>query len=155
MRILSQEEKRFVSGGSRIQRPPVTVNVDLDGDGDFDTTGTVENGVLTTADGTQYGEYIWMPSPDYQWGAFYANDSDGWRNSDLAALTYDLYMAQQTESGAEGVQDAITFTEVLTDFVDPRTWLDIIFGDAAEDAEAEQDRLEEQIRDVQDQAPNP
>ncbi|GEM_PF-3057708 len=154
MRRLSQAEMGFVSGGSRIKRP-VTVNVDIDGDGVFDTTGVVENGTLTTADGTEYKSYIWMPSPDYQWGAFWANDAGDWRSTDQGALAYDLWMAQSQEQTAETIQDAITFTEILTDFLDPRTWLDIIAGDAAEQAEEDQDRIENQLEELQEQAPNP
>lgn len=141
MRELCAQEINWVSGGGE----GVRVNVDLNRDGKFDTTGILKDGKLTLANGVQMTEYEWLPNPDYLWGQFWANNDTGWRDSDAQALAYDLYMAQNQESTAELGQDVITFTEVLTDAFDPRTWLDMILGDAAEDAEAEQDRLQDLI----------
>ncbi|MFN7389906.1 hypothetical protein [Brevundimonas sp.] len=156
MRALSLSEQLFVSGGSRIQRDnEQQVDVDLDRDGDFDTTGTVRDGVLTTADGTTFRSYEYLPTPDYRWGAFYGHNDPGWRDSDMEALQYDLNSAVGEEAVAESVGDAITVIELVRDFFDPLTWIDLVVGNSAEQAEAEQDRLEDRIEELETQAPNP
>lgn len=142
MRELTYAEMRQVTGGS----DPFSGQVDLNGDGIFDTTGTVDNGVLTTADGTQFDNYV-VVNPEYQFGAFYAQDAGDWRNSNAEALNYDLWRADNRESEAEFGQDVIKFTEMITDTLDPRTWLDLILGNSAESAEKEQERLREKLKD--------
>lgn len=152
MRELTAVERHLVAGGEAIRIPgsriprdvvSVAVNVDLDRDGEFDTTGTLSNGVLTTANGTQYTSWQW--GTNYQFGGFQTASQPGWRNDDLEALRYDLHQASTNENIAELGQDLLA----LKDILDVSYWLDKILGDSAEDSEADQIRLRDRIHQIE------